>query len=358
MTGTLVLITGTGRSGTSTISGSLHHLGLYVPGPYLGANDSNPKGFFESSWAVKFHKQITAAARINDFDSRPGALERARAAETPELRAQLVEFLRKQAAESDQVVVKDPRSVWAQRLWKEAAAEAGLDIRYLSMLRHPAEVVGSRTTYYANQSDEAARRRYETFNVARWVNNSLISERETRGEVRTFVPYTDLLDDWRAVLGRVRDELGLRLNSDLAPGEHHPVDDFVDPGLRRHKVTWDDIDVPDELQDVAQGVWDDLMTLCTHGGVDAAASAHLDELGTTYSRIFEEAAAISHDATEEAKEDARRAGAREARKKQAKPRQPAPAKAQSPEDRPLRDVSGRELVQTAGRRLARRLRRG
>ena len=60
--------------------------GCTSPGPYLGANESNPKGFFESKWAVKFHKQITVAARINDFDSRPAAFELAQAAITDELR--------------------------------------------------------------------------------------------------------------------------------------------------------------------------------------------------------------------------------------------------------------------------------
>lgn len=349
----LVLITGTGRSGTSTISGALHYLGLHVPGPHLGANESNPKGFFESSWAVKFHKRIATAARINEFDSRPGALERAQQAVTPELRAELVAFL-KEHAEADQVVVKDPRSVWVQRLWKEAAAEAGLEIRYLSMLRHPAEVVGSRTTYYANRSDEVARLRYEAFNVARWVNSSLISERETRGEVRTFVPYTDLLEDWRPVLRRVSEELGLKLNSDLAPGTHHPVDDFIDPSLRRHQVTWDEIDVPATLQQVAQSVWDDLLALSARGGADAQVSADLDDLGVRYSRLFSEAAAISHDATEEAKDDARRAGAREARRRAAKQHE-----GELPlEDRPLRDVSGRDLLRAAGARATRRIRRG
>ena len=62
MGGVLVLVTGTGRSGTSTISGTLHHLGLAVPGPFLGANKSNPKGFFESTWAVEFHQKIARAA--------------------------------------------------------------------------------------------------------------------------------------------------------------------------------------------------------------------------------------------------------------------------------------------------------
>ena len=355
MTGALVLVTGTGRSGTSTVSGSLHYLGLHVPGPYLGANKSNPKGFFESSWAVKFHKELTAAARIDGFDSRPGALQRAQEAVTPEVRARLVEFLREHAS-SPQVVVKDPRSVWVQRLWKEAAAEVDLEIRYLSMLRHPAEVVGSRTTYYAKKADQAAQLHYQTINVARWVNSSLISERETRGEKRTFVPYTDLLEDWRPVLRRVADELGLTLNSDLARGEHHPVDDFIDPGLRRHEVTWDDLKTPRELRDVAQQVWDEQMVLCRTGGVDHECSARLDKLGEEYSRILTEAAAISHDAVEEARQNARRAGAHEARSRMARKREAAGHDVPL-EQRPLRDVGGRDLLREAAQRAARRFRR-
>ncbi|MGI8900953.1 MAG: sulfotransferase family protein [Nocardioides sp.] len=361
MTGVLVLVTGTGRSGTSTIAGSLHHLGLHVPGPYLGANESNPKGFFESTWAVKFHKRITAAAGIHDFDSRPGALDRARESVTPRMKASLVEFLRRHSVAGPQLVVKDPRSVWVQQLWKDAAREAELEIRFLSMLRHPAEVVGSRTTYYASKSDEDQRRRYETFNIARWVNNSLISERETRGEVRTFVPYSDLLDDWRPVLARVADELGLTFDSDLTAGSHHPVDDFIDPGLRRHTVSWDDIEVPDALREVAQEVWDVQMVLCGHAGADAAASERLDAAAERYEQILAEAAAVSHDMTGEIRDEARRAGAREAREQAGKAggRQGSPSGSGpgSGSDRALRDVNGRELVREVGKRAARRLRR-
>lgn len=350
----LVLITGTGRSGTSTMSGTLHHLGLHVPGPYLGANDSNPKGFFESSWSVKFHKRITGAAGINDFDSRPAAFARAQAAITDDRRAELVAFLTKHAAESDQVVVKDPRSVWAQRLWREAAAEAGLEIRYISMLRHPAEVIGSRTTYYASQDDESKRRRYETFNVARWINNSLLSERETRGERRAFVKYTDLLEDWRPVLARLSDELGLRYDASLAPDVPNPVDEFIDPGLRRHAVTWEDLQVPTELQDVAQQVWDDLMVLGDHAGVDEAASADLGAQEERYVRIFDDASAISHDAVEEAVREAREEGARKARTRAQKATKAAKP---GPRGQLVEETGARDLLKIAGRRLLGRLRR-
>lgn len=354
--GRLVLITGTGRSGTSTMSGTLHHLGLNVPGPHLGANESNPKGFFESKWAVAFHKEITKAAGINEFDSRPTAFDRARTAITAERRQRLVDFLTEHATEGDQLVVKDPRTVWTQALWREAAEQAGLEIRYISMLRHPAEVVGSRATYYSNPSDEDERRRYETFNVARWINSSVISERETRGFPRAFVRYTDLLESWRPVLAGLGEDLGLHYDVDLASGEPSPVDEFIDPDLRRHRVTWDELQVPADLQDIAQQIWDALEVLADAHGDDAAASARIEEQGVRFARLFADSAAISHDAMEEARTEARRAGARAARERLAT--EAAEAAPPRPGGRLVEEAGGRELARALAGRVARRLRRG
>lgn len=351
MSGVLVLITGTGRSGTSTMSGTFHHLGLHVPGPYIGSNESNPKGFFESRWSVRFHKRLVARAGIHEFDSRPDALERVRTAITADDRSRLDRFLAEQAAASDQVVVKDPRTVWTQQLWSEVAAAHGLETRFVSMLRHPAEVVGSRTTYYsgheAGRSAEADRKRryYATFNVARWINNSLVNERETRGRPRAFVRYTDLLDDWRPVLAALRDQLGLRY--DLDGAEAAAVDAFIDPGLRRHTVTWDELEVPRDLQEVAQEVWDVLQPLADGDGADARASAALDDLAGRYAEVLASAAAIDHDGRAEAVADARRRGATEALE----------AEHSELDGRPVRDLTARELVRVLARRAARRVRR-
>jgi hypothetical protein len=350
----LVLITGTGRSGTSTMSGTLHHLGLDVPGPYLGANESNPKGFFENRWSVKFHKALVERAGIHEFDSRPSALERVQAAVTADTRAEVSGWVREHADGVSQLVVKDPRSVFTQALWRDAAAESGMEIRYISMLRHPAEVVGSRATNYAS-SEEKKRREYEIFNVARWINNSLINERETRGQRRAFVRYNDLLEDWRDALLRIGDGLGLTFDSDLtsAPGSH-PVDEFIDPSLRRHQVTWAELSVPRDLQDLAQEIWDRLMVLGDAGGDDTQASADLDLLAERYARLFEEATAISHDAIEEAVRDAREAGMRRARAEAAEHRNTPQRR---PAGRLVEETGARDLLQIAGRRLIARLRR-
>lgn len=344
---TLVLITGTGRSGTSTMSGTLHHLGLSVPGPYLGANESNPKGFYESRWAVRFHKGLAQAAGIDQFDSRPQAIGRAQAAITPRMRARLVARLRRWEGH-EQVVVKDPRSIWAQQLWRDAAAEAGREIRYVSMLRHPAESIGSRSTYYvAEDASEERRRAYEILSTARWINSQLVSERETRGQARAFVPYTDLLEDWRPVAARLRDELGLVLNTDLGPGSdvaHHPVDDFIEPALRRHSVSWGDLAVPAPMVELAEAVWADMVALGERAD-DAAAAADLDACSARYAQLYADATAVTQDLLQQTRLAALREGATTA------------AQQERPEQLPaLAGAGGRELIREVGRRAVRRLR--
>lgn len=309
----LLLVTGAGRSGTSTMSGALQQLGLSVPGPYLGANPTNPKGFFESKWSVDFHKRIHKRARINDFDGRLDAPERAREATDDEARQELDAWLAEQQA--DQVVVKDPRTVWHHELWAERVEKAGRQIRYVSMLRHPAEVIGSRATYYAHRVDDLSARGYAVCNLARWLTSSLVSEEATRGRRRAFVRYDDMLADWRTTMTRVGGELGLRYDSDLAPGVHHPVDDFVDPDLRRVRAGWGELDVTTELRDLAQGTWENLGLLADTRGADEEASAALDALRERHARLIEASEAMAYDTTNAARATGRAAGAKAARRK-------------------------------------------
>lgn len=295
------------------MSGALQQLGLSVPGPHLGANRTNPKGFFESKWSVDFHKRIHKRARINDFDVRLDAPERAREATDDEATRALDEWLAEQHAA--QVVLKDPRTVWHHDLWAERAAQAGRQLRYVSMLRHPAEVIGSRARYYAQRVDDLSARGYAICNLARWLTSSLVSEHATRGRSRAFVRYDDLLADWRSTMSRVGDELGLRYDSELEAGLHHPVDDFIDPGLRRVRAGWDELDVPEELRDIAQSTWESLCLLAAHAGVHDDASATLDVLRDRHARLVEASEAMSYDAINAARAQGRATGAKAARRK-------------------------------------------
>ena len=120
----LVLVVGVGRSGTSLLSGILGQLGFHIPQPEVQADDTNPRGFGEPRWVVDFHSRVLADKRVTLNDSRPAAwkqMAEAAAANHDQLR----EWLRGQLDLADQVVVKDPRTVWFLDEWQRCADELG-----------------------------------------------------------------------------------------------------------------------------------------------------------------------------------------------------------------------------------------
>ena len=56
----VVFVVGSGRSGTSTMAGTLRTLGLHVPQPEVVADATNPKGFGEPRWVVDLHAELLA----------------------------------------------------------------------------------------------------------------------------------------------------------------------------------------------------------------------------------------------------------------------------------------------------------
>ena len=73
---TLVLVAGSGRSGTSLFTGILQRLGFHVPQPEVPADETNPRGFAESQWVVDFHTRLLKKAAVQVSDARPTAWAR------------------------------------------------------------------------------------------------------------------------------------------------------------------------------------------------------------------------------------------------------------------------------------------
>lgn len=339
---TLVLVTGAGRSGTSTVAGTLHHLGYHVPQPVLKSNSSNPRGFYESTWPLWFHRRIMDAAGIEQIDGRPEAAALMTEAVTPEVRAELQEWLGQEMLGHERVVVKDPRSAWVPQLWEDTGASLGVTVRYLTMLRHPAEILGSRSTHYG-QRVSMEQWSFSVMNLCGWINVNLVCERRTRQMSRTWIRYTDLLADWRGAMSATAETLGLEYDAPLEVGRHHPVDDFIDVDLRRHVPDWSGLDIPDELREIAESVWEAGGLLADGHGHDAQGESMLDEARLRYDRLFRNSVAIARDdtlaKTKAARREARTALRRELDEKAAKA------------------AAERDAAPDRIRRMARRLRR-
>jgi hypothetical protein len=319
---TLLLVTGAGRSGTSTAAGALHHLGVHVPGPYLQANASNPRGFYESRWSVEFHNKLLKRANVTLTDGRPDALSLMREAVSAQDEERLVSFLSEASDGQPVTVVKDPRTSWALDLWARAATSLDLRVAHLVMLRHPAEVLGSRATHYFARTPWMGEAGFAVKNLAGWLNAMLNPDVQTRERPRAFVRYDELLSDWRTTLGRALTGLGVDVPVPTGP---HAVDEFIDPDLSRHRLTWADHDLPADLTALADRVWGALDTFADcpdatdHVSPDAtdpasAPLASLDAARADYAAMYLAAQRLAFDSTHAEVEAARRKATRAARR--------------------------------------------
>jgi hypothetical protein len=283
----LVLVVGVGRSGTSLLTGMLGQVGFHIPQPEVTADDTNPRGFGEPQWVVDLHQRLLRARRITVNDSRPSAwASTAAAAEDEAVRNEVRAWLKQQFAAADTVVVKDPRTVWFLPLWTRCARDLGVATVFVTMLRHPAEIVASAKKSYGTWQSDASR-------TAAWLNVTLETERLTRGQPRAFVGYEALLGAWEGEFRRVGSLLGLPALEDASAERYPQVDAFVDPTLHRNRVTWEQHDVPVSVRDMAEDVWQQVTALALPGGDDPAAYPALDASREAFAKLHAEAEAIA-----------------------------------------------------------------
>ena len=292
----VLFVAGAGRSGTSTMAGLMQILGLHVPLPEVPADATNPKGFSEPQWVVDHHDRLLKEALVQVSDSRPDAwFETGRISTREQERIATAEWLESHFAVSPELVVKDPRLSWFLALWRVAAIRTGATPVFATMLRPPAEVVGSKQTYYANKLGSAHL-------AASWLNMLLHTERGTRetaagtggdGAARVFVRYADLLDDWTRTTMHVGETLQLQsvlhANSEQIRDGHR----FVDPSLRRMSQSLEDLGLPPRLHELVGETWQELNKLADPGGDTPDVHATLDQLRESYTDLYAEAEAIS-----------------------------------------------------------------
>ncbi len=284
----LILVAGSGRSGTSLFSGILKAMGCHVPQPEVQADDSNPRGFGEAQWVVDFHTRLLRKASVHTSDARPSAwAATAQVAMDRAVEHELHRWLSAEIAKADHVVIKDPRLLWFPALWDVVGTNVGAAVRYATLLRHPLEVTKSKQTYYAEQLLPTSR-------TAGWVNMMLYLERATRGAIRTFVKYDDLLEDWTLTVAAVCEKLDLPVIERVQTPEMRVINQFVDPSLRRSTGDWKSLGVHGAVADMAETTWSALERLKEASDAEIpAVHAELDELREEYRAFYDLAEATA-----------------------------------------------------------------
>ena len=177
---------GMGRSGTSALTRVLSLCGGTLPAAMVGANSSDPIGYWEPRAAVDINEAILRRHGSAGFDptlrlQEQGALDaEKKAACIAEISAYLTAL-----PAVPLVVIKDPKITALSGMWFEAARMAGFNVMAVIAVRHPQEVIAS----FA-----AAVRASPELASALWLKYNLLARDKRAALPRVFVEYANFVE--------------------------------------------------------------------------------------------------------------------------------------------------------------------
>ncbi len=143
----MLIVTGTGRSGTSAVAKLLHTAGTSVGLDLIAPDESNPDGYFEERAVVQLNERILRDAGLHAWFSTA-------------TREQVIEAAQPYAEEMRALAAaatpawKDPRFSWTLEVWLSVLPERP---RIIVCLRSPVEVAASTLRYYGLAGAEPER---------------------------------------------------------------------------------------------------------------------------------------------------------------------------------------------------------
>jgi GT2 family glycosyltransferase len=215
------------RSGTSALTGMLHHLGVELGNRLLAPSPDDPRGYWEH-WDVYVTNHTIMAAlgyRWDDIRPLPDGYEQGEAC--LRARSQLATILARDFAGIPLWGVKDPRLCRLLPLWTRLFSQLKMAPRYILALRHPRDVAASLAVRDGLSASRAG---------LLWLRHVLEAEKGTRDQSRTVVHYEDLMGPggWRNVASQISQELGLTWPA-TAQAAKEAVEAYLTPDLRRNR---------------------------------------------------------------------------------------------------------------------------
>lgn len=217
----VIVVLGSGRSGTSLLMQVLAALGMTLSDRLIGAGQANPRGHFEDAPIVRIQADLLRQLGAwpyhplpPDWLDAPATLAAARALEQV-LRERLAQCLEAPPPWG----FKDPRTAAFLPLWQHLFARLGLAPRYVLALRDPGSVVKSFMATYGTGADEAE---------AVWLRRTGDALRHTRARCH-LVHYEDWFVRPRAVAADLARYVGLHPAAPLP-------DSLIRPDLDRARA--------------------------------------------------------------------------------------------------------------------------
>jgi len=232
-----LMVLGMHRSGTSALAGMLGLAGAALPDHLMPATDANARGFFESQRLFKLHEELLAELGISWRDVSPPPQSFLGSRDATRWVKRLAEAVDEEFGDAPLFIVKDPRVCRFVPLWERVLDRVGARPVYLLALRNPLDVAASLQSQH--QIEESA-------GLLLWLDHVLRAERDSRGQPRVVVRYESLLDDWRRVLVRAEEQLGIVFPK-RSPACETEIDQFLSGSLRTQHGESADLEEREDL---------------------------------------------------------------------------------------------------------------
>jgi hypothetical protein len=201
MAGTLYLVTGMHRSGTSLVARMLQVYGITLPGVLVGPAEDNEKGFFEDSAIVAFNDRLIERLGLR-WDSLHGFFLTKSDFASPKfnhLKKEARELVQARAESGQDWAFKDPRVSRLMGFWLPLLETINLSVKVVVVLRDPSEVAGSL----------AQRNRFPHLkSLYLWLFYNLDLMAATVNLPRVLVRYEALMDDPGQTVDALSDFMG------------------------------------------------------------------------------------------------------------------------------------------------------
>ena len=263
----VILVIGMHRSGTSALGGVLNLLGVAMSGDRLPPSDDNRKGFFENKRLFAFHDKLLAEFGSRWEDPLPLSEECLHSPNAHAAARELATLFQEEFSNRPLVLIKDPRMCRFLPVWIEGLSSSDRNIVVILWVRHPLEVAAS-----LQHRDSLSR----AHALVLWLQHVLAAEHTTRSLVRCVVIYDDLLRDWRSVVHKIGETLGLAWPRETIRVAHE-IDQFLSSELRHHRSTEGTQLAHDALHSLCSRAWSALRLLSVDNR-DGLAWVTLDEV--------------------------------------------------------------------------------
>jgi len=217
------VVLGMHRSGTSTLSGILNLLGLYLGKNPNWPNSANPKGFFENYSLQLFNESLLEKLSSNWHSTLTIPEQWWNKVLYSEELDKLNSLFDEEYGDSSDILLKDPRMCVLLPIYLEVMRQKMIQPSFLISFRHPEEVANSLAV-----RDEF--HRSKSLNL--WLDHMLRAEYYSRGFPRLFIDYNDVVENPLNVLGQIVSSFDIPLP--ITPAIRDQVTAFVEPGLKHH----------------------------------------------------------------------------------------------------------------------------